>query len=57
MSEDKEGKKDIEVVTGDGSELDVSPVYEHINDVKPKSDEKKGKIIIPGIKEKKEDND
>ena len=54
MSEDIEEKKDLEVVSGDGSELDVSPVYDHLNDVKPKVDDKKKKIIIPEVKEKKE---
>ena len=56
MSEDIDNeKKEIEVVTGDGSELDVSPVYEHLNVVKPKTKDetKKEKIIIPEVKEKK----
>jgi hypothetical protein len=45
--------KKIEIVNGDGKELEVSPVYEHLNIAKPKTnDEKKGKnIIVP--KEKK----
>ena len=30
---------DLEVIAGDGSELDVSPVYEHLNAVKPKTKE------------------
>ena len=50
-------KKEIEVITGDGSELDFSPVYEHLNAVKPKTkdeNEKKKKIIIPGLKKDKE---
>ena len=49
-------KKEIEVVTGDGTELDFSPVYEHLNAVKPKTkdeNEKKKKIIIPGLKKDK----
>ena len=38
MEEDrKDEKKEIEVVNGDGSELDVSPVYDHLNAVKPKT--------------------
>ena len=41
-------KKNIEVVSGDGSSLDVSPVYDHINAVKPKSTkEKPTHIVIP----------
>ena len=56
MSEDiKDEKREIEVVTGDGTELDVSPVYEHLNAVKPKTkdeNEKNKKIIIPKIRKK-----
>ena len=60
MSDDKEKaeNKDIEIVTGDGSELDLSPVYEHLTSVKPKpknENEKKKEIIIPEVKKKKEE--
>ena len=54
MSEEE--KKEIEVVTGDGSELEVSQVFEHLNALKPKlkeKEEKKKKIIIPEVKKKK----
>ncbi len=45
---DENKKKEIEVVDGDGSELDISPVYEDINDLRPKSNDKKPKdIVIP----------
>ena len=48
-------KKEIKIVTGDGSELDISPVYEHINVAKPKNGGKKPKnIVVPG--QKKKDN-
>ena len=47
--------KDFEVVTGDGSELELSEVYEHLNVVTPKTNEIKGKIIIPEVKKKKDD--
>ena len=49
---------EIEVVNGDGSELDFSPVYEHLNVLKPKSKEedKKQNIIIPEVREKKTEN-
>jgi hypothetical protein len=44
---DKE-KKELEVVTGDGSNLDISPVYEDINATRPKpQDEKPKNIVIP----------
>jgi len=39
-------KKKIKVVTGDGKNLEISPVYEHLEVEKPK-DEKKENIVIP----------
>ena len=56
MSEDKEERKDLEIVSGDGSNLNISPVYDHINAGKPKSnDEKPKNIVIP--KPTKKDNE
>ena len=56
MSEDIENeKKEIEVVSGDGTELDFSPVFDHLNSAKPKpktEEDKKKKIIIPEVKKK-----
>lgn len=47
MDEEKD-KKEIEIVDGDGTNLDISPVYEDINDLRPKSNDKKPKdIVIP----------
>ncbi|MBQ9298060.1 MAG: hypothetical protein IJ223_03340 [Clostridia bacterium] len=43
--------KRLEIIDGDGSNIDMSPVHVHINSIKPKSNEKKKKVIIP--KEKK----
>ena len=45
-------RKEIEIISGDGSELNISPVKEHIKDLKPKSKEEqnKKKIIIPEVK-------
>lgn len=57
---DENNKKEIEVINGDGSNLLISPVYDHIKDVKPKSKDKNPKnIVIPGEKkeDKKRDND
>ena len=54
MSENE--KKEIEVVTGNGKDLEVSPVFEHLNALRPKSkskEEKKKKIIIPEVKKRK----
>ena len=43
-----EEKKDIEVVSGDGSNLDISPVYEHLSAGKPTpSDKKPTNIVVP----------
>lgn len=43
-----EEKKKIEVITGDGSDLNISPVYEHLNVAKPKSSkEKTTHVIVP----------
>ena len=42
--------KKIEVVSGNGSDLDISPVYDHLNAAKPKTEKPKD-IVIP--KEKK----
>lgn len=50
-----EEKKSIEVVSGDGSNLDISPVYDHLNASTPKSSGEKPKnIVIPEEKSKKE---
>ena len=44
--------KKIEIVTGDGSGLDISPVYDHLNSGKPKtSDQKPKHIVIPQVNE------
>ena len=50
-SENKFEKKEIEIVSGDGKNLDISPVYDHVIIDKPISSKKKKNIIIP--KEKK----
>ncbi len=43
-----EDKKNIEIVNGDGSDLNISPVYDHIKSGKPKcNDEKPKNIVIP----------
>ena len=57
MAEEKQEKKQIEVVSGDGSNLNISPVYEHINAAKPKSKDKKPQtIVIPGQKKEEKDS-
>lgn len=49
-----EEKKSLEIVSGDGANLDISPVYENLKVAKPKSaKEKPTDIVIP--KEKKDE--
>ena len=53
---DNEEEKEIEIIKGDGTELEMSPVFEHLNAVKPKTkseEEKKKKIVIPEVKQEK----
>ena len=53
-----ENDKKIEIVSGDGSNLDISPVYDHLNVSKPNSTNKKPKnIVIPEESHKKEKKD
>ena len=50
-----EERKEIQVVSGDGSNLNISPVYDHLNDEKPKSTKDKPKnIVVPKSNEKKD---
>ena len=55
-------RKNLEIISGDPSDLDISPVYNHLNGTKPKSaKEKPTGIVIPKEakktdKEKKEEN-
>ena len=54
MSEENDTKPEIEVISGDGSNLEISPVYEHISAAKPKSKDKNPKnIIVPKNKPEK----
>lgn len=47
MDSNKE-KKDIEVVSGNGEDLEISPVYNHIPISKPKTNRNTDKkIVIP----------
>lgn len=47
-------KKNLEVVSGDGKSLNISPVYDHLNAAKPKSaKEKPTCIVIPKEKTNK----
>lgn len=46
---EKDNKK-IEIVSGNGKDLNISPVYDHIDIEKPKEEKEKKKIIIPNNK-------
>lgn len=49
-----QNKKNIEIVSGNGKDLDISPVSSHIPASKPKIREKSNeKIIIPTEKKKR----
>ncbi len=51
-----EEKKEIEIVRGDGKDLNISPVEDHINDlVNKKKNIDKKKIVIPEIKKEESD--
>ena len=55
-----EEPKKIEVVSGDGKELEISDVSTHLSIAKPKikdSDSKKQEIVIPQVKKKTENKD
>lgn len=53
-----EGKNnDIEVVIDDnGEDLEISPVYEHLNVAKPNPKEEKENIIIPEVTKRSEED-
>ena len=57
MCDKEEDKKEIEVVSGDDTELEISTVYDHINLDKVRDNPEKKNIIIPEVKndEKKSD--
>ncbi len=50
VMEEKKHKK-IEVVSG-GNDLNISPVYDHIDIEKPKENKEKKNVIIPKEKKK-----
>ena len=48
-----ENNKKIEIVSGNGSNLNISPVYNHLNAIKPKTEKPKD-IVVPKEKKSKE---
>lgn len=53
MNENEEQKK-IRVVSGDGKDLDISPVYDHLN--VNRTQQKPKNIVIPKTKPEKDAN-
>ena len=49
----QEEPNEIEIVTGDDSELEISTVYDHLNLDKVRNKPDKDKIIIPEVKKDK----
>ena len=48
---DNKEKKNIEIVTGNGKDLDISPVYDNLDIQKPEEDSNaKKNVIIPDVK-------
>lgn len=48
---DKEEKKNIEIIAGDGTDLNISPVYDNLDIAKPEEDSNaKKNIVIPEVK-------
>lgn len=46
VEENKPEKKEIEVIQGDG-DLNISPVYDHIDIERPEKEKEKKDIVIP----------
>ena len=46
--------EDVEIVTGNGKDLDISRVYDHIKVDKPDKKKKKG-VIVPESKNKQKE--
>ena len=55
--ESQEEPNEIEIVTGDDSELDISTVYEHLNLDKVRNNPDKKNIIIPEVKKEKKEKE
>lgn len=47
---EEEEKREIEIITGDDSELNISNVYDHLNLDRARNNPEKKNIIIPGVK-------
>ena len=54
---DSEENKDLEIVMGDDSDLEISEVGDIINDLKPNTSKEKKSIIIPISMNKSQNSD
>ena len=50
---EEEEKREIEIITGDDSELNISNVYDHLNLDRARNNPEKKNIIIPGVKKRR----
>jgi len=57
MCDKEEDKKEIEIVSGDDTELEISTVYDHINLDKVRENPEKKNIIIPEVKNEEKKSD
>ena len=55
MYEENDERKEIEVVKGDGTGIDISPAYKHLNDTKP--EKRPTNIVIPKEMNDEKDSD
>lgn len=53
MSDDN---KKLQIVSGDGEDLNISPVYRHLHTAKPNCNNKPKYIVIPKAKKSKKNN-
>lgn len=48
---ENEEKKNIEIISGDGTDLNISPVYDNLDIAKPEEDSNtKKNVVIPEVK-------
>ena len=55
--ENNEEKNEIEIITGDDSDLEISTVYDHLNLDKVRENPDKNNIIIPKVKKDNSDTE
>ena len=53
--DNQEEPNEIEIVTGDDSELEISNVYDHLNLDRVRNNPDKKNIVIPEVKKDKKD--